>query len=132
MSPQCLPPSFSSIRLSIRGQMRFTDFQDGHLGGHLRYQTRTILAIWNLCVTLMPPIKFGSIRIMVWEEMSKFGLNQTHHWEQTWFEDFQNCHHRAILDIRMNDLSNSDYLCCSNPPIKFQPNPTYSLGQDVL
>ena len=39
--------------------MRFEDFQDGHLWGHLRYRTRTILAILNLYVTLMPPIKFG-------------------------------------------------------------------------
>ena len=37
----------------------FEDFQDSHLGGHLRYLTRTILAILNLYVTLMPPIKFG-------------------------------------------------------------------------
>ena len=39
--------------------MRFEDFQDGHLGGHLRYWNRTILAILNLYVTHMPPIKFG-------------------------------------------------------------------------
>ena len=39
--------------------MRFEDFQDGHLGGHLRYQTRTILAILNLYVAPMPPIMFG-------------------------------------------------------------------------
>ena len=39
--------------------MRFEDFQDGHLGGHLRYQNRTILAILNLYVAPMPPIKFG-------------------------------------------------------------------------
>ena len=42
----------------IREQMRFEDFQDSHCGGHLRYQTRTILAILNLYVTTMPPIKF--------------------------------------------------------------------------
>ena len=39
--------------------MRFEDFQDGHLGGHLRYRTRTISAILNLYVAPMPPIKFG-------------------------------------------------------------------------
>ena len=39
--------------------MRYEDFHDGHLGGHLRYPIRTILAILNLYVTLMPPIKFG-------------------------------------------------------------------------
>ena len=39
--------------------MRFEDFQDGHLGGHLRYRTRTISAILNLYVTPMLSIKFG-------------------------------------------------------------------------
>ena len=36
MSPKCLPPSFSSIRLTVREQMSH-DFQDGHHGGHLGY-----------------------------------------------------------------------------------------------
>ena len=59
MSPQCLPPSFGSVWLIILKQMKFEDFQDGHLEDHLRYQTTTILAILNLNVTQMPPIKFG-------------------------------------------------------------------------
>ena len=47
----CLPSSFSSMDLG---------FKRCHLknGGHLRYWNRTILAILNLCVTVMPPIKF--------------------------------------------------------------------------
>ena len=28
------------------------------MGGHLVYQNGTVLAILNLCVTVMPPIKF--------------------------------------------------------------------------
>ena len=39
-------------------EVPFEEFQDGHLSGHLRYRNGTILAILNLCVTLMPPIKF--------------------------------------------------------------------------
>ena len=39
--------------------MRFEDFQYDHIGGHLRYRTRTILAILNPNVALMSPIKFG-------------------------------------------------------------------------
>ena len=35
--------------------MSFEEFQDG---GHLRYQNRMILAILNLYVAPMPPIKF--------------------------------------------------------------------------
>ena len=38
--------------------MSFEEFQDGHPGGHLGYRKGTILAILNLCVTVMPPIKF--------------------------------------------------------------------------
>ena len=36
--------------------MSFEEFQGG---GHLGYWNRTILAILNLCVTVMPLIRFG-------------------------------------------------------------------------
>ena len=39
--------------------MRFDDFQNGHIGGNLRYRNRMILTILNLYVALMPPIKVG-------------------------------------------------------------------------
>ena len=38
--------------------MSFEDFQDGRPGGYLGYRNGTVLAILNLCVTVMPPIKF--------------------------------------------------------------------------
>ena len=38
--------------------MSFKEFQDGRHGSHLGYRNGTILAILNLCVTVMPPIKF--------------------------------------------------------------------------
>ena len=38
--------------------MRLEDFQDDHLGAHLRYRNRKILAILNLYFAPMPPIKF--------------------------------------------------------------------------
>ena len=38
--------------------MSFEEFQDGHPGSHLGYRNRMILAILNLCVTVMPSIKF--------------------------------------------------------------------------
>ena len=38
--------------------MSFEEFQDGHHGGHLGYRNGTILAILNLCVTVMLPIMF--------------------------------------------------------------------------
>ena len=36
----------------------FEDFQDGHRGGYLGYWNGTNLAILNLYVAPMPPIKF--------------------------------------------------------------------------
>ena len=65
MSPQCLPSSFSLIRLTVPQQMLFQDFQAGHHGGNLGYWNETNLAILNFHVILMPP--------------TKFGLNQTYH-----------------------------------------------------
>ena len=38
--------------------MSFKEIQDGRHGGHLGYQNGTILAILNLCLTVMPPIQF--------------------------------------------------------------------------
>ena len=38
--------------------MSFEEFQDGRRGGHLGYRNGTILAILNLCVTVMSQIKF--------------------------------------------------------------------------
>ena len=38
--------------------MSFEEFQDGRHGGHLGYRNKTILAILNLYVAPMPPIKF--------------------------------------------------------------------------
>ena len=38
--------------------MSFEEFQDSCYGGYLGYQNGMILAILNLCVALMPPIKF--------------------------------------------------------------------------
>ena len=59
MSPPCLPPSLSSIRLTVPKQTCFENLQDGNRGGHLRYRNGTILPILNLYVAPMPPIKFG-------------------------------------------------------------------------
>ena len=60
----CLPnASHQSLAQSdlftIGEQVRFKNFQDGYLGGHLRYRTKTVSAILNLYATPMPPIKFG-------------------------------------------------------------------------
>ena len=46
--------------------MSFEEFQDGHHSGHLGYLNGRILAILNLCVTVMLPIKF-------WLNPTEFG-----------------------------------------------------------
>ena len=58
MLHQCLPTSFGSIRLMVWEEMSFEEFQAGRHGSHLGYQNGTILAILNLYVAPMPPIKF--------------------------------------------------------------------------
>ena len=54
----CLSSSFDWIPLTVWEEMSFEEFQDGRHGGHLGYQNGMILAILNLYVTVMPPIKF--------------------------------------------------------------------------
>ena len=76
--------------LTIREQMRLKIFKDGHLGSHLRYQTRTILAILNLYVTMMPPIKFG--------------LNPHYGMGGSLLKNFKMAPMVAILDVRIKQI----------------------------
>ena len=60
---ESLSPSEASLHVSaesntVWGKMSFEEFQDGHHGGLLGYQNEMILAILNLYVAPMPPIKF--------------------------------------------------------------------------
>ena len=55
MSSRYLPSGFSSIQLSVLGKMSFKEFQDGR---HLGYRNGTNLAILNLHVAPIPPIKY--------------------------------------------------------------------------
>ena len=57
-SPQCLLRSLESIGLSVQEKKLNIDFQDGGHGGHLGFLIRTILAVFDLQVTLMLPTKF--------------------------------------------------------------------------
>ena len=56
---KCFLPSFESTGLSVQEKKRKIDFQDGSHGGHLRFPIGTILAIFDLQVTLMVPSKYG-------------------------------------------------------------------------
>ena len=48
-----------STGISVQEKKRKIDFQDGGHGGHLGFPIGTILAIFDLQVTLMVPSKFG-------------------------------------------------------------------------
>ena len=93
MSLWCLSSSFSSIWLIVWEEMWFEEFQDG---ANLWYQNGTILAILNIYVALMPPIK-------LW-------LNPTYGLGGDSFEEFQ----RPSWISGRNDFSNSESLCPSD------------------
>ena len=65
----------------------FEEFQDGHCGGHLGYRNVTILAILNLYVTVMTPIKVSV--------QSDLGFRR-----KCRFKNFKMATPAAILDIR--------------------------------
>ena len=48
-----------SIGLSVQEKKQKIDFQDGRHGGHLGFPIGTILATFDLQITLMLPSKFG-------------------------------------------------------------------------
>ena len=52
------PSSFGSIQLTVWEEMSFEEFQDGVHGHRLGYRNSTTVAILNLYVAPMPPIKF--------------------------------------------------------------------------
>ena len=93
-------------------------FQDGPLGGYLGYRNGTIIAILNLCVTVMPPIKF-QLKSDLQQEMS--------------FEEFQGGRHGGHLGYRNRTILAILNLCVIlMPPIKFWLNLTYGSGGDVV
>ena len=53
-----LPSKFQVNWPFCSGEEAQMDFQDGGHGGHLEFPIRTILAIFDLQVTLMLPTKF--------------------------------------------------------------------------
>ena len=74
--------------------MSFEEFQDGHQGSHLGYQNVMILAILNLCVTVMPSIKF-QLNQTVFKRcrLKKFKMAARLPWWPSWISernDFSN------------------------------------------
>ena len=99
--------------------MSFEEFQDGLLCGHLEYPKGRILAILNLYPTVKPPSSFGSIQLIVWEEMS--------------FEEFQNGRHGSHLGYQNKTvLASLNLYVTPMPPIEIWLNLTYDLGGNVI
>ena len=108
----CFPSTFGSIWLTV-WQISFKEFQDGR-HSHLGYQNGTIFAILNLCVTVMPPIKF-------WLNLT-YGLEGDFVWRiSRWLP----------LDWNGTILANLNVHVATMSPTKFQLNPTYGSGGDV-
>ena len=64
--------------------MRKIDFQDGGHGGHLGFSIGTVLAIFDLQVTLMLPNKFGVNWPFGSGEEAK---NRFSRWRPSWISD---------------------------------------------
>ena len=88
-------------------------------GGHIRYQTRIILAFWISMSLPCLPSSLCSIHIKVWEEMS--------------FEEFQDGPHGGHLRCwnGMN-LVLLNLHVSPMPPSKFQLNLTYRSRADII
>ena len=57
---RCFLASLESIGLSVQEKKWKIDFKDGRHGDHLGFPIGTILAIFDLQITLMLPSKFGA------------------------------------------------------------------------
>ena len=80
-----LPTKFQvNWLLGLGEEAKKKDFQDGHHGGHLGFPISTILAIFDLQVTLMLPTKFG----VNWPFSSGDEVkNRFSRWQPFWISD---------------------------------------------
>ena len=68
-----------SIGLSVQEKKRKIDFQDGCHGGHCGFPIGTILAIFDLQVTLMLSSKFGVNWPLIQEKKQKIDFQDGRH-----------------------------------------------------
>ena len=117
-------PSLGSVWLRCWEPMWFQTFQDGRSGGQFGWPNGMILAILNLYVSPMLPIKFrlnptyGLGGDVVWT------ISRWPPWRPSWISERTIS---AILNLYVAPM----------PPIKFRGskfrlNPTYGLGGDVV
>ena len=87
MSPQCFLPSFESIGLYVQEKKWKTDFQASGHSGHLGFPIGTILAIFDLQVTLMLPTKFRVNWLFGLGEEAKNRFSRWPPWRLSWISD---------------------------------------------
>ena len=85
--PRCFLASLESIGLSVQEKKRKIDFQDGSNGSHLGFLIGTILAIFDLQVTLMLPSKFGVNWPFVSGEEAKNRFSRWRPWRPSLISD---------------------------------------------
>ena len=74
--------------LSVQEKKRKIDFQDGCHGGHLGFPINTILAIFDLQVTLIRPSKFGVNWPFSSGEEAKNRFSRWVPWRPSWISDW--------------------------------------------
>ena len=74
---------WSQLVFRFRRRSKKIDFQDGHHGGHLGFPIGTILATFDLQVTLMLPSKFG----VNWPFGSEEAKNRFSRLRPSWISD---------------------------------------------
>ena len=87
MSHLCFLASLESNGLSVQEKKQKIDFQDGHHGSHLGFLIGTILAIFDLQVTPMPPTMFGVNWLLGSEEEVKNRFSRCLPWWPSWISD---------------------------------------------
>ena len=85
-SPRWFIPSFKSTGLSVQKKWKI-DFQDGHHIGHLGFPIGRILAIFDLKVTPMLPIKF-QVNWPLGSEEAKNRFSGRLLWWPSWISDW--------------------------------------------
>ena len=87
MSHLCFLASLESVGLSVQEKKQKIDFQDGCHGSHLGFLIETILAIFDLQVTLMLPTMFGVNWLLGSGEDAKNRFSRWLPWRPSWISD---------------------------------------------
>ena len=85
--PDASYPVSSQLAFQFRRRSEKIDFQDSRHGRHLGFPIRSILALFDLQVTLMPPIKFRANWPFGSGEEAKHRFSRCRHGGPSWISD---------------------------------------------